>query len=139
MKKYLTILFMLICFGIFGNVEATAQTQWYRTTAYAHANVYNGNYVWGDWQSSDMNISINLTTDVITIYSPRTQIYRVYGVYNNGNVYSDNSGGHNLMFYVYDQDGDKGRVRLRVEQSGNSQIYVDFSNVAWVYNVRRTQ
>ena len=86
-----------------------------------------------------MNLCINLSTDRITIYSPRTQVYQVYGVYNNGNTYIDSSGGTNMKFYVIDQDYDKGSIRLRVERNGNSQIYVDFSNVAWVYNVIRTQ
>ena len=46
-------------------------------------------------------------------------------------------GGTNVKFYVIDQDYDRGSIRLRVERNGNSQIYVDFSNVAWVYNVVR--
>lgn len=86
-----------------------------------------------------MSISINLDTDIITIYSPRTQTYAVYGTYNNGQTYRDNDGGNNLKYYVVDQDGDRGEIRLRVERNGNSQIYVDFSNCAWVYNVVRTR
>lgn len=116
-------------------MAANAQIQYYRSTAYAQANVYNGRYVWGDWQSSNMTITINLNTDVITIYSPRTQIYCVVSV---GDVYYDSDGGKQVPFKVIDQDGDRGTIRLRIESNGNSQIYVDFSNVAWVYNVVRT-
>ena len=137
MKKYLMIMLVLIGFGIFGSAEASAQTLNFRTTSYAQATVYNGRYYWGDWESSNMLVTINLDTDIIKVYSPRTQVYKVYGTYNNGNAYTDNSGGSNVKYYVYDQDGDRGEIRLRIERNGNSQIYVDFSNVAWCYNVRR--
>ena len=133
MKKILLLLFCLV------SLSASGQALWFKTTGFAQASVVNGYYYWGDWENSNMNLCINLSTDRITIYSPRTQIYQVYGVYNNGDTYIDSSGGANIMFYVIDQDYDKGSIRLRVERNGNSQIYVDFSNVAWVYNVIRTQ
>lgn len=135
MKK--KIIFTIIL--LFSFLTSFAQIQWYRATSFAMANVYNGRYVWGDWEKSNVNICFNLGTDVITIYSPRTQTYRIYGTYNNGKAYSDNSGGRNVKFYVIDQDYDKGELRLRVESNGNSQIYIDFNNIAFVYNVVRTQ
>ena len=116
-------------------VAASAQVQYYRSTGYAQADVYNGRYVWGEWKSSNVTITLNLNTDIITIYSPRTQIYRVISV---GDAYVDESGGRQVPFKVIDQDGDRGTIRLRIEANGNSQIYVDFSNIAWVYNVVRT-
>ena len=130
MKRFLMIFALLVSI-----VAANAQVQYYRSTAYAQANVYNGRYVWSDWQSSNMTITINLNTDMITIYSPRTQIYRVVSA---GDAYNDSNGGRQVSFKVIDQDGDRGTIRLRIESNGNSQIYVDFSNVAWVYNVVRT-
>ena len=136
MKKFLFVLMLMLGFTF---TSANAQVQYYRTTAYDEARVYNGPYVWSDWQKSDRTLVINLNTDVITIYSPRIQIYRVYGTANNGNAYTDSSGGTNIKFYVIDQDGDRGEVRLRIERNGNSQIYVDFNNVAFVWNVVRTQ
>ena len=130
MKRFLMIFALLLSI-----VAANAQVQYYRSTAYAQANVYNGRYVWSDWQSSNMTITINLNTDMITIYSPRTQIYRVVSAVD---AYNDSNGGRQVSFKVIDQDGDRGTIRLRIESNGNSQIYVDFSNVAWVYNVVRT-
>lgn len=133
MKKFLLALFCLV------SVSASGQVLWYKTTSYAEASVINGKYYWGKWQASDMNLCINLNTDQIIVYSPRTQVYQVYGAYNNGQAYRDSDGGTSIKFYVIDQDYDKGHIRLRVEKNGNSQVYVDFSNVAWVYNVVRTQ
>lgn len=133
MKKYLLI---LLCFI---SISGYAQVQWYRTTQYAEATIINNRYYWGDWESSNMRLCIDIDNDQIIVYSPRIQIYQVYGVYNNGQPYVDDSGGTNIKFYVIDQDYDRGNIRLRVEKNGNSQIYIDFSNVAWVYNVVRTQ
>ena len=133
MKKYLLI---LLCFI---SISGYAQVQWYRTTQYAEATIINNRYYWGDWESSNMRLCIDIGNDQIIVYSPRTQIYQVYGVYNNGQPYVDDSGGTNIKFYVIDQDYDRGNIRLRVEKNGNSQIYIDFSNVAWVYNVVRIQ
>lgn len=131
MKKYLLV---LLCFI---GMSCKAQTMWFKTTGYAQALIINKQYRWSNWQTSDMYLSINIETDQIVIYSPRTQVYQIYGVYNNGNTYTDPSGGSNIKFYVIDQDYDKGEVRLRIETNGNSQVYIDFADVAWVYNVIR--
>lgn len=119
---------------ILTSVISVAQVQTYRATQYAFATINSstGKYYWGDWEKSSVLIVINTEKDLITIYSQRTQIYAVYDSYNNGNIYTDSSGGKNIKFYVIDQDGDKGDVRLRVEKNGNSQIYVEFKDCAWV-------
>ena len=75
---------------------------------------------------------MNLNTDVITIYSNKTQVYKVYTC---SDAYYDNEGGVQVKFTVIDQDGDRGTVRLRVQSDGASQIYVDFADIMWVYNV----
>lgn len=133
MKKYLLILFCFI------SISCYSQELRFKTTQYASASVINGRYYWGDWENSNMILSMNLNTDQIIIYSPKTQVYQIYATYNDGNIYFDSDGGSNIRFYVIDQDYDKGSIRLRVERNGNSQIYIDFSNVAWVYNVVRIQ
>lgn len=131
MKKFIFIFLMIFEFVTFSH----AQIQYYKTTSFAEAKIYNGKYYWGDWQSSNLVLTINLNTDVITIYSLNTQIYKVY---KTGDVFTDNKGGRQVIFYVIDQDYDKGTVRLRIESNGNSQVYIDFLNCAWCYNVIRT-
>lgn len=131
MKKLLILI--LIVFGF--TISSKAQIQYYKTTAYAFANIYNGKYHWSEWQSSDIVITINLNNDVITIYSPKIQAYKVYKV---GPIENGKTIGSQLTFYVYDQDLDKGTIRLRIAPDKTSQMYVDFNNVAWVYNVIRT-
>lgn len=133
MKRIFALLAIITCMAI---GTANAQTYAYRTTAFAMKQVtsYGVWTDWTDWQSSDMLITINFDTDVIKIYSPMTQIYRITKHVSN---YRDNSGGTQSEYRFIDQDGDIGTLRLRIEINGNSQIYIDFSNVMWVYNVVR--
>lgn len=67
--------------------------------------------------------------------SVETQIYKVLEQVKS--PYDSN--GTQVKFRVIDQDYDKGFLRLRVENNGNSQIYVDYADISWVYNVVRTR
>ena len=136
MKKYILIIMMM--FGmLFGtSTVCNAQTYYYKTFEFA-IKYKSTSGVWGnwsDWQPSNMTLTIDLDTDIITVYSEKRQVYRVL---ENMGSYTDESQGRQTKFYVIDQDGDYGYVRLRIEKNGNSQVYVDFGDVMWVYNVRR--
>ena len=108
----------------------------YRTISYAYQQTDScGNWEeWSDWEDSDMLIVINFDTDVVIIYSPERQRYQVTEYIRS---YTDGSGGKQVEFAFIDQDGDRGHLRLRIEKNGNSQIYIDFNNVRWCYNVRK--
>lgn len=131
MKKFLLMLLMTLTLS----ATAFSQTQWYRTSEIAMRYKQNGYWTdWTDWERCVVNVSFDLVNDVITIYSAKTQRYKV--IRTETPPYD--SGGKQVKFYICDQDGDYGHIRLRIENSGNSQIYVDFADVSWVYNVRRT-
>ena len=137
MKKYflIFILFFAMSFALPQLVDA--QTYKYRTTAYAQKYVSNGRWTdWTDWQSSDMLMTIDFDNDIVKIYSPKTQIYKITEYVRK---YRDNSGGNQVELNFVDQDFDRGTMRLRIEANGNSQVYIDFADVMWVYNVRRIQ
>lgn len=114
-------------------INAKAQTIWYRATQYASATIYNGNYIWSDWESSTVKMKIDWDNDIVVIYSPKIQAYAIISTISN--LHNDSKGGQSAEFRVVDQDGDKGSLRLRFDPYGNSQVYIDFSNVAWVYNI----
>lgn len=132
MKKFiiLTVLFLGIV------ISVNAQIQTYRTTGYYEKKLYS--WGWSNWsskQQSNMNIVVNMNTDVVTIYSPRTQVYRVYE-YLGTTRDSDSDTTVSLKFI--DQDNDRGTMRLVIRANGQSQIYIDFANVMWAYDVYRT-
>ena len=138
---FLTIIMMLtLSFTSIQSVNAqNYTTQWYKTTAFAsqtynyYAQTWNN---WTPWQDSNMNIKFDLANDVIVVYSPQIQVYTVFSV---GSAYTDKSGGQQVKFLARDGDGDRVDIRLRIEKNGNSQIYVDYADMRWVYNVIRTQ
>lgn len=130
--------FLLILVACLAMVSTSAEQLWYQTTGFKKAAVYDGMYSWPQqWEASNIKVCIDTDDDVITIYSPKIQVYAIYGMYNNGQAYKDGGGGQTVKFYAFDQDYDKCEIRLRIETNGNSQIYIDFSNIAWVYNVKR--
>lgn len=132
MKRFFIAAMLLLAFTF-----ANAQVQTYRTTSYAY-KTYSYTYRtwsdWSDWIKCEVIVTLNLNTDVITIYSNKTQIYKVYAYTD---PYYDDGGGVQIKFSVIDQDGDRGTVRLRIQNDGNSQLYVDFADIMWVYNVYR--
>lgn len=133
MKKILIIL--LISLGV---LSAEAKSIWF--TGYSYAVKYKNNYNrnnsqgWSNFQKCNVDIEFKIDDDVIVIYSNRTQ---AYAIYENAGTYTDNEGGQQQGYYVLDQDYDKGMIRLRIARDGTSQLYVDFNDVGWVYNVIR--
>jgi hypothetical protein len=133
MKKILIIL--LISLGV---LSAEAKSIWF--TGYSYAVKYKNNYNrnnsqgWSSFQKCNVDIEFKIDDDVIVIYSNRTQ---AYAIYENAGTYTDNEGGQQQGYYVLDQDYDKGMIRLRIARDGTSQLYVDFNDVGWVYNVIR--
>lgn len=137
MKKILSILMFICAFSFVMPNEVKAQVYTYKTTAYAYqqTNSYGNWGQWSEWMDSDMTMVINFNTDVVTIYSPTTQRYKITKHIEN---YTDSSGGKNVKFAAIDEEGLTCNVRLRIETNGNSQIYITWSNLNIVYNVRRT-
>lgn len=115
-------------------ITASAQTWRFQTKAYSQRELTNyGWQEWSDWESSNISITMNLDTDIVTIYSLRTQCYRVTKYVGN---YVDN--GANVAEYrMIDQDGDRGTLLLVIKPNGQSEIYIKFANVQWAYIVVR--
>ena len=117
------------------NVQAQNNVKYYKATefAYKYVNAYGRWTEWTDWEKSNVIITIDYSNDLVKINSETPQTYVIVQWVRN---YVDESGGQQIEFRFIDQDYDRGTMRLRVERSGNSQIYIDFSNVMWVYNVK---
>ena len=128
MKKRLFILLVSLVISL----TTLAQTVWFTAFQFAYRETDWSS--WSPWQTCNIDVKFDYDTDQIIIYSRVTQVYQVY-TYDGEKT--DYDGGEQVQFGVIDQDNDRGKIRLRVERNGNSQIYVDFLNVHWVYNVRR--
>ena len=116
---------------LFTAIPSFAQIINFKATSVA---IKEKGYQWSEWKRCNILITFNLKTDKVVIYSKSIQIYKVL---TTGENFTDESGGEQVKYRVIDQDDDLGSMRLRVETNGNSQIYIDFADVSWVYNVIR--
>lgn len=128
MKTKLKILLILIASIIYFSQQANAETFWYRATELAVKPIGCN---WTDWEGCNVEISINNTSGIIDVYSKRHQTYLIQ--YELESPY-DNSG-VTYKFQTIDNNNIYCIIRLRVESNGNSQFYVDYSDVTWVYNI----
>ena len=140
-KKVFSKKFLLAALAVFMlSFTVNAESLWFRAYKYAikekTESNRNNSTGWSNWIECDVPIEFQMDDDIIVIYSNKTQIYAIY---ENMGTYNDRDGGKQQGYYVLDQDLDKGTVRLRITRDGTSQIYIDFNDVGWVYNVVRTK
>lgn len=130
MKKLFLIIFTFITV-----LNSNAQAYYFETSQFAYKVKYSGYWTdWTDWEDSKLIITINLDTDVIAIYSPSLQVYQITKYIQD---YEDEGGGYQKEYAFIDQDLKRGIIRLRKENTGNSQVYVEYDDAMWVYNVKR--
>lgn len=103
-KKILLLFTLVFSFTI-----ANAQTIAYKAEAFcAKEYTYRGWTNWSRWQPCDILITIDLSNDIITILSERSQYYRIITEANN---YREQNAVI-AEFGFIDQDGDHGILRL---------------------------
>lgn len=119
---------MTLCFTL----SSLAETYFFKAYEFAAASVSSsGYYTWGNWKKCKINIYIDDINCTVKINSAAPQNYKILKVIDS---YYDDEGGKNYRYCVIDQDEDLGEMRLRTVKD-DTQIYFDFSDVAWVYNV----
>lgn len=125
MKKIIFIFTILFTLTI--NISAQ-NVSWLK--AYELA-IRDGDY-WTEWISVDVDIKIDFDDGIITIYSKELQKYYVI---EQTDTPADQTG-EQLGYKVINKDGIVGRFRFRKQQNGTKQIYIDFKNISWVYNIK---
>lgn len=130
-RKILTTVFLLvfsvsISFGQVLKLKSTSLSSKYKTE-YGWTD-------WAEWEEVSVLITIDLQKERITIYSAEKQIYDI--AENEGKEY-DSDGDEILSFYCVDKDGLMCRIRFVTLHSVDNQLqlYVDYNNMKWVYNV----
>lgn len=130
MKKLIGILF---CFFIIS--LSFGQALKMKATSFAYKIKIN-DYLWDNWSSwqpSNVLIAV-FDTDRFVIYSEKVQIYDA--IKNEGNTI-DSDGDETLSILCIDNEGNRCRIRLVIlnSENGRMQIYVDYNDAKWVYNV----
>lgn len=121
MKK-LIILFLLLV-----PLTIKADDMWFKTSQLAIK--ISGE--WSDW--IPVVVKIKVTEDKVTIYSDEVQIYKIKHEIEAPHDYR----GEQIAYRVIDHEGDWGNLRFRKQNNGQLQLYIDFSNISWVYDINR--
>ena len=130
MKKLIIIISFLLCFA---GIDSFAQNYKYMTTDFAYKVKDNyGNWSdWSDWEDSRCLVNINLDREEISIYSDERQEFTIYEWAED--TTRDSDGGEQMEFSCVDADGLRCTIRLRVQNDGQMQLYVDYRNLMYVY------
>jgi hypothetical protein len=134
MKKTLFTLLLIILVSIsFGQVTK------FKSSAIASKfkNESTGNWSkWSEFEKTEVLITIDLTNDRIKIFSKKEQIYDIIKYFEK---VTDSDGDDTLEFQCVNEDGLKCHLRFVVLNSNNGrrQLYIDFSDMMWVYNIYR--
>lgn len=131
MKKFLALTLLLVSSMAVSKVYADVIKL--KAYNFAYRAVENGSWTdWSDW--SDCNILVVLNTDKerLTIYSKETQEYDIISC---DDWESDGKGGKVMEIQCIDAEGLRCNVRWRVDNEGEQQVYVDYNDVSFVYNV----
>lgn len=130
MKKI--ILFLLLCFV---GVTCFSQVTKYRATSFAYKFVKDsGSWTdWSDWEDCSVLIVVNFDKDVVNIYSETPQEYDIYDY--SDDISNDDRGGKTWELKCVNHEGSRCHLRFRKQSDGQMQLYVDFSDASWVYNI----
>ena len=126
MKKIVSLMMLLIV-----ALPSVAEVIKYKATSFA-LKTYDYNRErwtdWTDWETCNILVVVDSDKDLITVYSQQTQEYDIIEYLGE----EEDNGGALVRFNCVDQDGGKCNVRLRVQNDGQQQLYVDYNDASWV-------
>lgn len=127
------LLFILVTNIAFGQLTK------FKSTSYAIKFKNENTGYWGKWsdlEETEVLITVDLTNDRIKIFSKKEQVYDIIKYYP---LETDRDGDEIFRFYCINEDALKCFVRLVTlnSKNGRRQLYVDFSDMMWYYNIYR--
>lgn len=133
--RYRRLFFAL--FFIVLALSSVGQVAKFKSTSYSLKFKDKHNGKWGKWTQSEkaiVLITIDIDNDRIKIFSKREQVYDIIKYYD---AKTDVDGDETIQFHCVNEDGLKCFVRFVTLNSndGQRQLYVDFSDIMWVYNI----
>ncbi|NHE58978.1 hypothetical protein [Cyclobacterium plantarum] len=134
MKKSAVTFAFVLFFFVFMTEISFGQVVKLKSTALA-MKVKNDDNRWSDWSDWESTSVLIVADDSrITVYSKEKQVYDI--IENEGKK-TDSDGDDVLTFSCINEDGARCRLRLikRNSQNGEAQLYVDFNDMKWVYNL----
>ena len=129
---------LLLCMFLSAlSFQAVAQITKFKSTSFAtkFKNEYSGSWSkWSEFEKTEVLITIDLNNERIKVFSKVEQVYDIIKYYEKE---TDQDGDETLQFQCVNEDGLKCNVRFVIlnSQNGQRQLYVDFADMMWVYNI----
>lgn len=135
MKTKITILLAIILVALFQPTFAQEYSgiRKLKAVQVAFKNFVEEPPMWSDWQDCNILVVINFDNDKINIYSILEQEYNVI---TNTKEKKDDQGGRVLYFDAVDEEGIKCTIKLRTDNNDRLQIYIEYTDVSWVYTLK---
>ncbi|NHE58965.1 hypothetical protein [Cyclobacterium plantarum] len=134
MKKSAVTFAFVLFFSVFMTETSFGQVIKLKTTALAMKFKHDDNR-WSDWSDWERTSVLIVADDNrITVYSKEKQVYDI--IENEGKK-TDSDGDDVWSYFCINEDGARCRLRLikRNSRNGEAQLYVDFNDMKWVYNI----
>ncbi|WP_395054950.1 hypothetical protein [Flavobacterium sp.] len=130
-KTIFILLFILF------NLNSYSQIIKCKTTGFASRSKNEISEIWTEWsdfKEVEILLIIDPDNDRIKIFSKEDQVYDIIKSYESE---IDQDGDKTIKWLCVNEDGIKCIVRLvkLYSQEGRSQIYVDFEDFMYVYNI----
>lgn len=129
-------IFLLVAFSLLLAFAATAQTVKFSATEFAYKFYNEHTRKWSDWSEWEycgrMLVVMNFDRERITVYSKETQEYDIVKYYDKT---TDDSGGEIVPMLCVNENGLRCNIRLRIQKNGARQLYVDFNDALFVYQL----
>ena len=129
MRSFFAKIFLCCLLAVFCVMASATDIVKLRTSEYAFRSVGdNGKWgEWGDWEKTSMPIVLSHNT--LVVYSSTQQEYDIYET----SAYGDTSD-RTIKMSAIDKKGKQCELRLR-HKDNYWQLYVDYSDMSWVYNI----
>jgi len=119
------------------SLNTFSQVTKYKSTSFSFKTKNENTLRWSKWsepESAEILITIDLTSDRIKIFSEEEQVYDIIQYYK---MTTDVDDDETLKFQCVNEDGLKCFVRFVIlkSQNGRKQLYVDFADMSWMYNI----
>lgn len=124
MKKLLLILLLFLSVNAYSQV-----TKYYSDFSSYKALIFKDKWAdWTDWERCDTNIKIDLNSDTITINNSKYCIDKYIET-----VVDSNS--KTIKYAVIAYDNKSCFIRIREQEDGVKQLYLDYDDIVYVYNL----
>jgi len=129
MKKCLLLLFVIFSLSAYSQISKSRATQYtYKS------RTKSGWSSWSDWKNCNVLIVTDLDKMKFKIYSENIQEFDIIKFLEKK---INKEGGETYEMFCVDKDGKQCRIRQKFLSEYNSdgfQLYVDYSNISYVYN-----